>query len=106
MSTPISTYLIFFAAGLVILMLLSTVHRQKETNKKLKSVWHGHVVWQEEEPIESAVRFKKNNLYTVHGPQSRPNPINFDEDIKAIEDARNLTSKRDLSKDPKLIVSN
>jgi hypothetical protein len=107
MSSNTSTYLIVFAAGVVILMLLSTVKNHKPP-KKIKAIWHGHVVWQQppgqeqspeqdiwqpppeqdiwQSPSQSALL----NMYTVHGPKTRPDPINFDADIKAIEDARIL----------------
>jgi hypothetical protein len=108
MSSNTSTYIIVFAAGVLILMLLSTVKNHKQP-KKIKAIWHGHVVWQKttdqgqpptdqdvwqpshkqdvwQPPSQSALL----NMYTVHGPKTRPDPINFDADIKAIEDARIL----------------
>ena len=98
MSSNTSTYLIVFAAGVVILMLLSTVKNHKPP-KKIKAIWHGHVVWQqppeqeqspEQDIWQSPSQSAMLNMYTVHGPKTRPDPINFDADIKAIEDARIL----------------
>ena len=90
MSSNLSTYVIVFAAGLVILMLLSTVKNHKPP-KKIKAIWHGHVIWQqpsEQDVWQQTPELHPTNIYTVHGPKTRPNPINFDADIKAIEDAR------------------
>ena len=106
MSSNTSTYLIVFAAGVVILMLLSTAKNHKPP-KKIKAIWHGHDVWQQsnatEQPTEQPPEQDQQsnhqqswgslqllNMYTVHGPKTRPDPINFDADIKAIEDARIL----------------